>query len=130
MQVKKKREKSILRWIYTFTVEFAQEAAAQLLLCCRWLFFRQWWQISDEQLITTIYKKEKAWSYQVDQLSLPLPRRHAEPFAQKNNTDPLQRKWWDLLDMMNTKQNRRRTWGGGVLFLLSPPPRNPPRKNL
>lgn len=83
------------------------------------------------QLITTIYKKEKAWSYQVDQLSLRLPRRHAEPFAQKNNTDPLQRKWWDLLDMMNTKQNRRRTWGGGCFSFYPPPaPQPAPEKSV
>lgn len=131
MQVKKKNgEKSILPWIYTFTAEFAQEAAVQLLLCCRWLFFCQRWHISEEQLITTIYKKRRAEKkiLSSDQLSLRLPRRHAEPSSEKQHRSSSK----EVVGFTghDEHQTEPQENGGGGFFSFYPPPQPAPEKSV
>lgn len=82
-----------------------QSSCATAVVLLMIMFYCQLWQISDGQLITTIYETNKKLS---DLLSVRVSRCHAEAFPQKNNTTGLQRKRWDLLDMMNTKQSRGR----------------------
>lgn len=132
MQVKKKKngEKSILPWIYTFTAEFAQEAAAQLLLCCRWLFFCQWWQISDEQLITTIYKKKKGWKKDPIKWPALAPTPSPSRWTVLRKTTPLLFKgrggiYWTWWTPNRTAGER---WGG--CFSFYPPPQPAPEKSV
>lgn len=87
------------------------------------IFFCQWWHISEEQLITTVEKKILS----SDQLSLRLPRRHAEPSSEKQHCSSSK----EVVGFTGHDEHQtepQENGGGGVLFLLSPP--NQPRKNL